>query len=130
MPKPDIAYQLHDSVIASVSTGPRREAALVIDLYPIFYPDKPRIELRFSGILNHEKVQSYVQKIEKDADGEYIGCRIDSFSYDVKKESKDSDYWFFLETSWNGPMWIHCSKMTMTKLSNPDNETNHDGNLQ
>lgn len=128
MPKPDIAYQLHDSVIVSVSTGPRREAALVIDLYPIFYPDKLRIELRLAGIRNYEKVQSYLQQIQKDADSEYIGCRIDSFSYDAKKESKDSDCWFFLETSWNGPMQIHCSKMTMTKLSNLEEQTNHDGN--
>ena len=116
MTKPEVEYELHDSTIVAVSTGPRREVSVTIDLYPIFYPNKPRVRLRFGGIENFEAVQRYVDKIRQEADDEYIGCRIDAFHYDTKKESKFRDYWFFFQTDWCGPVRIHCSKMSMTEL--------------
>ncbi len=112
MTDPEISYDLHDSVIVAVSTGPEQEVSFVIDLYPIFYPDKPRIVLRFDGILNYEKVRNYVKQIEAEADDD-IGCGIHCFQYDSKKKSKAGDYWFFLETAWLGPVRIHCSQMTI-----------------
>ena len=88
MTKPEVEYELHHSTIVAVSTGPRREVSVTIDLYPIFYPNKPRVRLRFGGIENFEAVQRYVDKIRQEADDDYIGCRIDAFHYDTKKESK------------------------------------------
>jgi len=116
MTKPEITHELHDSAIASVSTGPGQEASFLVDLYPVFYPDRPQIVLRFGGILNYEKVQQYVRRMETEADDDYIGCRIDCFQYDTKKPSKTNDYWFFLETDWCGPVRIHCSEMTITQV--------------
>ena len=117
MTQPKVEYDLHDSTIVSVSSGPRREVSVTIDLYPIFYPDKQRIQLRFGGIDNFNTVQLYIDKIRQEADDDdYIGCRIDAFHYDTKKESKSGDYWFFFQTDWCGPVRIHCSKMSMTVL--------------
>jgi len=118
MSKPEIEYDLHDSAIVAVSTGPRREVAFTIDLYPIFYPHRPRVRLRFGGIANYDAVRRYVSQIKAEADDEYIGCRIDCFQYDTKKESRDNDYWFFLQTDWCGPVRIHCSNMSITELQN------------
>lgn len=119
--KPEIIYDLHDSVIVSVSTGPHHEVALVIDLYPIFYPDKPRIILRFGDIFNYEKVRKYFDRIVAEADKDeeyYIGCRIDSFQFDTQKTSRVNNCWFFIETAWCGKLRIHCSKMTMNQIEN------------
>lgn len=117
MSLPEITYQLHDSSIVAVASGPRQEVAFVIDLYPIFYPTKPRIVLRFGGILNFESVQRFVANVEADADdSKYIGCRIESFQYDTKRDSKSDDYWFFLEVAGSNSMRIHCSKMTMLEV--------------
>lgn len=117
MTNPEVEYELHDSTIVSVSSGPRHEVSVTIDLYPIFYPNKPRIQLRFGGIENFATVQRYVESIRQEADDdEYNGCRIDAFHYDTKKESKAGDYWFYFQTDWCGPVRIHCSKMSMMEL--------------
>ena len=117
---PAIIYDLHDSVIVAVSTGPRREVTFVVDLSPIFYPDKPRILLRFGGIVNYENVCAYVKAIATEAEHAYLGCRIDTFQYDLKKVSRAHGYWFLLETDWGGPLRIHCAKMAMNQRDNCD----------
>ena len=114
--KPEIVYNLHDSSIVSISTGPRKEASIIIDLYSIYYPEKPRIVLRFGGVFNFDKIKTYFEDIIAEADDEYIGCRIDDFQYDTRKESKENDLWLFLETDWSGPIRIHCSKISMTVI--------------
>jgi len=117
MTKPPIPFELHDATIVAVSTGPRREVALTIDMYPIVYPNKPRIQLRFGGIVNYEAVQQYMEKLQSErSDDDYLGCRIGGFQYDTKQESNAGDYWFFLETDWYGPLRIHCTNMSMTEL--------------
>lgn len=113
MTKSDIAYNFHDSTIVSVSIGPEREVTFVIELYPIAYPDKPQVILRFSGIFNYEVVEAYIRQIKVEGDEDYIGCRIDGLQYDTKKQSTDKDKWFFLETDWCGPLPIHCAEMTI-----------------
>lgn len=119
MNKPEVKYELHDSTIVAASTGRSREVVITIDLYSIFYPNKPRIQLRFDDIKNLDTVQRYMDKIQQEADDEYIGCRINAFHYDTKKESRSGDYWFFFDTDWCGPVRIHCSNMSMTELQNP-----------
>ena len=119
MDKPEVAYELHDSTIVAVSIGPRREAMFTIDLYPIYYSNKPRVRLRFGGIDNLDEVMQYVDEIRQEAGAVYIGCRIDAFHYDIKKESKIGDYWFLLQTDWCGPLRIHCSSMSMIELESP-----------
>jgi hypothetical protein len=109
MTKPDIEYELHDSTIVAVSTGPRREVSVTIDLYPIFYANKPRVQLRFGGIENFDAVQRYIDKLH----------------YDTEKESKSGDYWFFFQTDWCGPIRIHCSSMSVTELQSPCCEPSH-----
>lgn len=125
MTKPDIEYELHDSTIVAVSTGPRREVSVTIDLYPVFYANKPRVQLRFGGIENFDTVHRYVNKLRQESNDDYIGCRIDAFHYDTKKESKSQDYWFFFQTDWCGPLRIHCSSMSMTELQSPCCEPSH-----
>jgi hypothetical protein len=125
MTKPEVQYDLHDSTIVGVSTGPQREVVVTIDLYPIFYLNKPRVRLRFGGIENFDAVQRYMDSIRQEADDEYIGCRIDAFHYDTKKESRSGDYWFFFQTAWCGPVRIHCSHMSMTELQSPSCEQSH-----
>jgi hypothetical protein len=67
-----------------------------------------------------------VEAIWQEADDDdYIGCRIDAFRYDMKKEAKAGDYWFYLETDWCGPVQIHCSKMSMTVLHSGNCEQSH-----
>ena len=82
----------------------------------VHYPNKPRVCLRFGGIENFDTVKHYVDTIQEEADDDYIGCRIDSFHYDTKKESRAGNYWFFLETSGSGAVRIHCSNMSLTEL--------------
>jgi hypothetical protein len=93
---------------------PRKEASIIIDLYSIFYPENPRIVLRFGGVFNFNKLETYLVELLAEAADEYIGCRIDAFQYDTKKVSKEDDLWFFFETDWRGPIRVHCSKMSMT----------------
>lgn len=126
MTNPEVEYDLHDSSIVSVSSGPRREVSVAIDLYPIFYPDKQRIQLRFGGIENFDTVRRYVDAIRQKADDrDYIGCRIDAFHYDTKRESKAGGYWFYFKTDWGGPVRIHCAKMSITELHSRSCEQSH-----
>ncbi|RME44853.1 MAG: hypothetical protein D6795_17335, partial [Deltaproteobacteria bacterium] len=108
MTKPEIKYTLHDSTLVAVSTGPRREVVFTIDLYPIFYPTRPRIRLRFGGIKNFDTVKRYVDEIRE----RHVGNGIDNFY--MKKKS--DGYWFFLDIDWFGLLRIHCSRMTMIEV--------------
>lgn len=113
---PKIEFELHDSYIDAISFGPGRSVLIIVYLYPIFYPEASPVELRFGGILNYKKVNSYFNAILNDADDE-IGCGIDAFHYSTRKISKVNDYYFFLDTQWEGRIEIHCSEFSMIKTS-------------
>lgn len=113
---PTVKYELHDSTIVSILSEPVRTLCFVIDLYPIFYRAEPRIELRFEGVQNFEAVQKYAETIREAADDDYLGCRIDAFHYDTKRESKAGSCRFCLWTDWCGPLRIHCSSMSMIEM--------------
>ena len=97
---PDIPFDFHDSTIVSISIGPGREVAFSIDLYPIFYPPKPRVTVHCNGIKNYEVIERYAKRIIDEADDQYIGCRINVINYDTKRVSRKNDYWIFLDTEW------------------------------
>ncbi len=112
-----LEYDYHDASLVSLSCGPRREATFVFDLYPIFYPDKRTISLRFGGILNNDSVAKYVANVTADAadDPDAYLARCDDIQLDAKKPSKDGDIYVFLELDHFGPLRIHCQHLSELK---------------
>ena len=86
---PELTFSFHDAVIASGHVGPRREVVLRIDMYPILYPERPTVELRFGGIFNFDTTSRFFRSILEESDDDYCGCRIDLLQYDTKKSSTE-----------------------------------------
>jgi hypothetical protein len=81
-------YIYHDSVIEKIEFN---ENILVfyIDLYEVFYRNKPKIELRFNVISKIDKCKYWVSKVIEEYDDEenYFGIRIDAIN--VYKETEN-----------------------------------------
>lgn len=111
-----LQYNYHDACLVELSYGPRREASFVFDLYPIFYPDRPRIVLRFGGIFNHDSVARYVASIRDDTrdPDAYLGrCNIVQFDT-IKRSSADNIY-VFLDLEHYGHICIHSRNVSESK---------------
>jgi hypothetical protein len=118
--KPDIKYNLHDSLITDVLIGPRKEMNISVDLYSIYYPGDRKVKLRFGGILNFETVSCFAEKLRSglEEDREF-SWRIDGFQYDTKEPSSSNNLYFFLQVEHLGGIRIHCSKMTVNEGEPP-----------
>ena len=118
MSVPDLKYEFHDSNIASVQIGPRREATLVIDLYPIFYPDRTTVRVRFGGIFNFEKVKACLDAVEREKDDPdaYL-ARIESLQFDTKKRSSSDDLYLYLKLDFQDGFRIHCQHLSIEECS-------------
>lgn len=112
MPQLITPFEFHDSTIASISVGPRREVTFGIDLCSVRYFHGLRVSLRFGGIRNFEAVIESVRQIESMARDEYIGCRIDA----LEVTPGAGDCCVVLETDWISPIEIQCSKVSVTKV--------------
>ena len=114
--KPDIEYNLHDSLITAVLIGPRQEMTISIDLYPIYYPGDRKVKLRFGGIVNFDTVSRFAEKMRSELEEDKESAwRIDGFQYDTKVPSSSDNLYFFLQVEVLGGIRIHCSKMTMNE---------------
>jgi hypothetical protein len=112
-----LQYEYHDAELLDVSIGPRHETTLTFDLYPIFYPDKPRVAVHLGGIFNFDSVTRYVGVIRQDSiDADSYKARCDTFQMDEKRPSKENDMHVFLELSPYGSIRIHCRHVSETRI--------------
>lgn len=81
-------YEYHDSVIEKIEFN---ENILVfyIDLYEVFYKNKPQIKLCFNVTHKIDKCKYWVSKVieEYDDDENYFGIRIDAINVYKEKEN-------------------------------------------
>ena len=82
-----------------------------IALYKIFYPEKPFVKLIISGIYNVKQVSTLVKSLNVDpCEKEWLGYRINSFSYDKIKQSTKESFYLYFDVEHNKPLKIHCKK--------------------
>jgi hypothetical protein len=86
-----LLYNYHDAIIKSIEIL-ETKFILKIDLYPIFYPLKPAIELKFN-VVNHlnDCIKWKNLLLENFDDGDnYLGARLNDIkiSEDVKNNEK------------------------------------------
>ncbi len=110
---PQLKYELHDSAIVRAEYKESGRLELLINLYEIFYPGSPPIQLLISGIKNKDEVKKFVQElvVDSEAKGE-MWVRIDAFSYDDKYESTSGNLHFVLDVAHRKTIGIHCVKIT------------------
>ena len=110
-------YNFHDSVIVSASYNVKGRLELDIQLYEIFYPEKPMLKLIFSGIFNKKAIQSFYNVLVEDkVENDWIGYRIDGLEYDDKKISSKEDTHLYLEVDNFNPLKIHCKKLNIVQM--------------
>lgn len=106
-------YNFHDALLEDFQVGPRQEVTLRIALYPIFYPGRPVVSVRFGAIFNYEAVEAYFRKIDKPEPEEGL-TRIDALHYDTNRQSTQDRLYFYLQLDWEGPLNIHCGKFSVS----------------
>ena len=112
MAVPEIKFNLHDAVIIDVSFDEKGRLEADIELYEIFYPEKPVVKLIISGIYNTKKVESLVQSMKAEpCEENWLGYRINAFHYDEKKPSTAENIYLYLDVEHNKPLRIHCKKV-------------------
>lgn len=113
MALPEISYNLHDSTIINTIFDEKGRLEVDIELYEIFYPDKPIVKLIFSGIFNLEKVEALAQAMLNDpCEDDWLGYRINAFHYDEKCQSTNENLYLYFDVEHNKPVKIHCKKIT------------------
>lgn len=116
MALPEIEYNLHDSTIIAASYDVKGRLELDIQLYEIFYPNKPVVKLIVSGIFNLEKANGLVQAMVSDPfEDDWLGYRVNAFHYDQKRESTKENLYLFLDVEHNKPVNIHCKKINFVE---------------
>ena len=111
MPIPSIAYNLHDSVIATITLEKADRLVINIELYPIYYPEEPSIQLTFSGISNQKEVAAFYGKVMTLVSKEgRLGYRIDEFKYTEDSSFKDNQLSLCLAVDHLQPLIIQCKK--------------------
>lgn len=112
-----IRYQYHDAELLDISLGPRRETTLTFDLYPVYYPDQPRVAVRFEGVFNLESVIKFLETVRNDFhQPDVYMARCGTLHLDDKTPSKENDVYVFLELSPHGHIRIHCQHAEETLL--------------
>lgn len=108
---PSIAYNLHDSVLASTTLEKEDRLVLDIELYPIYYPEEPRIQLILSGICNQKEVAAFYSEVMALASKEgRLGYRIDEFKYTEDSSFKENQESLYLAVDHLPPLVIQCKK--------------------
>lgn len=109
----DLVYKYHDACLLEISLGPRQEATLTFDLYPIFYPEKPRIAVRLGGIFDFDAVTKYFHNIQNEpCEPDSYLVRCDAFQMEEGKVSKENDLHLLLEVEIFGKICIHCKNVS------------------
>lgn len=112
MSHPKLEYRFHDSCLRDILIGPRREVTLTIDLYPIDYPEKPTVRVRFGGIFDFEKVEAFFSNLYEAEQNGYLD-RIDALDYVPEKRSRDGDLHLFVRFDRAGSLRIHCRHLSI-----------------
>ena len=115
---PDIEYAFHDAVIGKIDFVEPDRVRMLVDLYPIFYPDRPEVSVEFLGIRNSQKVRQYVESLHADDedDGDnYLGCRINTMGYDTLRRSTRNSLFVYFETDWWGGVRISCTNLVVAQ---------------
>ena len=85
-----LKYNYHDAVIEKVEIT-ETVLSFYIDLYPVFYPARPKIKLQFDITNNYDGCINWVEKLIAefgyDEEG-YLGARINDIS--ILTEKPDS----------------------------------------
>ena len=109
---PEIEFNLHDAVIINACFNEKGRLEADIELYEIFYPEKPVVKLVISGIYNLQKVELLVQDMKADpCEEDWLGYRINAFHYDEKKQSTQENMYLYFDVEHNKPVKIHCKKV-------------------
>jgi hypothetical protein len=118
MPLPSIAYHLHDSVLASARLENEDRLVLNIELYPIYYPEEPCIQLILSGISNQKEAAAFQREVDTHARKRArLGYRIDEFNYTPDSSGKDNQVSLYLAVDHLPPLRIQCKKYHFAKGS-------------
>lgn len=109
-----LSYQYHDALLEQVEFGPGQGVALSFALYPVFYPDAPRVAVRLGGIFNFSAFQRYLAPIctqEADSDDLALGV-CETFQVDTKQPSAEKSCYLFIRIQHFGHFRIHCERVT------------------
>jgi len=114
LPKIDINF--HDSVIIKAEYDGRNQLELNIQLYEIYYSEKPIVKVSVNGIFNLVKVEKLYKELIADEalEIDWLGWRIESLHYDRKIKSSENDVYLFVAVDNFKPIRIHCKKVSFT----------------
>ncbi|MGI1679957.1 MAG: hypothetical protein K6L75_14540 [Cellvibrionaceae bacterium] len=87
-----------------------RTVVFDIELYEIFYPNKPVVQLIVSGIFNAEKLSALAQSmIDDPCEDKWLGYRTNTLYYDEKSQSSEENLYLYFDVERNKPVKIHCN---------------------
>lgn len=113
---PDLRFNFHDALLIDFQIGPRRELTLHINLYSVFYPNYPSVQVRFGAITNFESVQRYMKKLDAPNNiGDYY-ARFETLRFDTDNLSTAGNLFFYLELDRTGNSEIQCGKFEISVL--------------
>jgi hypothetical protein len=112
MTLPELPYNFHDAVVASIVLGPRHEATLHVGLDDPDYPPYHEVYVRFGGITNYEEVSKFMERVPlPKAPGAYR-TTIEQLDYDTQENSKHGSLVFRLTLDAVGQVVIRCRNIT------------------
>ena len=115
---PPITHSLHDSSLYGIEIDEKdSNVSLYIELYSIYYPEEPAMEVKFIAVENLDKFKSYLLELKKDLDTGDYAFGIDNLQYDYKKDSEIGKLYFFLELG-DRNIKIKCKDFTMESMEN------------
>ena len=117
MPLPVLTFNLHDATILQARLTNADRLELDIELYEIFYPGRPRIQLIISGIKNAAEVNMFYELLLKEAANDNtMRIRIDGFGYDDKKLSTQNNLFLLWAVDRLPELRVHCTKINFLVL--------------
>ncbi len=111
---PDLKYDYHDAVLTNIKQVSDNSIEISIDLFPVIYPEKPRVKIRFYDIYNIKKFSKIINEMtdfDNLKEDKYIGYNIQILSYDRIKENIEDHVYVYIKIAFVGHVTVHSKRI-------------------
>jgi hypothetical protein len=108
-----LKYEYHDALIEKIEKT-NVGFILYMDLYPIFYPVRPKIQLSFIGVTNLQKCHDWLDFLlgEFDDSENYLGARIGHINLNITNTHLS----FFIACNCMNILNVKCTSFTELEI--------------
>ena len=93
-----LPYDFHDATVVKCDVKKGKRLRIKIQLYKIFHPKQEILTLTFYGVNETQKIFDLSRGLHESCqEKDWNGTRVCNISFDAIKESKEGEFYFFME---------------------------------